>query len=448
MIAKLRTRFGMVVCMAAMLRGSGLEARTWTEAATGRKIEAEMVSSDGSNVVVATRDGRRLTIPLARLTEDDKAFVQKSRGGAAAPAKAPAVKKVEDLFEDVPKLSEEKIPMSGEEHKALAAVDAAIRKYMAEKGAPAVTFSLSKKGKVLHDRAFGWADSDLKTPLQPGVKMRVASMTKPVVSAAIKTLIADNKLKTEDCVYAVLKLDEYPEAKGCDARFKKVTIEQLLGHKGGWDTGKSGDLSGRSAEITKLFKIELNEMEPMHIVRYGMTLPMDFDPGEREAYCNFGYILLARVVEKVSGQKFIEFVQSTVAKKSEAPSFSLSRSDARDRQPGEIWYCYHPDFDEKMVPLDSRTEARDGAGALACTSADYCRFLETYWISGAVREGGSASYSFNGSHPGVTAVCAQRRDGINYAAIVNRRGSGPAGSWNDELRDAINKALEPVVDKL
>jgi CubicO group peptidase (beta-lactamase class C family) len=437
----------MAACMAALLLGSWIEARTWTEAATGRTIEADMVSSDASVVVVKMRDGRRMTLPLERLSEDDKAFVVKSRGGAVEPAKLPAAKRVEDLFEEVPKLSEEKIPVSGEEDKALASVDAAIRKFMAEKGAPAVTFSLSKKGKVLHDRAFGWADADLKTPLQPGVRMRVASMTKPVLSAAIKTLISDGKLKTEDCVFEVLKLGEFAEAKGSDPRFKKVTIGQLLEHKGGWDTGKAGDLTSRSTEITKMFKLELNEMEPMHIVRYGLTLPMDFDPGEREAYCNFGYILLARVVEKVSGQKFIEYVQATVAKKSEAPSFSLSRSDARDRQPGEVWYCYHPDFDEKTVPLSFRTEARDGAGVLACTSADYCRFLESYWISGAVRAGGTASYSFNGSHPGVTAVCAQRRDGINYVAIVNRRGSG-GSSWNDALREVIDKALEPVVDRL
>jgi CubicO group peptidase (beta-lactamase class C family) len=174
---------------------------------------------------------------------------------------------------------------------------------------------------------------------------------------------------------------------------------------------------------------------------------MDFDPGGQYAYCNFGYIMLARVIEQRSGQKFMEYVQATVGKKAGAESFSLSASDARDRQAGEIWYCYHPEVPQKEVPLSFRTEARDGAGALACTAADYCRFLESYWISGKPRTSGSAKYSFSGSHAGVTAICSQRPDGINYAVIVNRRG-GSKIDWNGELRAAVDAALDGVAGKL
>ena len=87
MMAKLCVRCVVIACMAVVLVGSGVEARTWKEAATGRTIEADMVSSDASSVVVKTRDGRRLTLPLERLSDDDKAFVQKSRGSAATPAR-------------------------------------------------------------------------------------------------------------------------------------------------------------------------------------------------------------------------------------------------------------------------------------------------------------------------------------------------------------------------
>jgi N-acyl-D-amino-acid deacylase len=347
----------------------------------------------------------------------------------------------------MPKLDASKIPVSGKEDSALKPVDEAIRKFMVEKGVGAATFALSRNGKVLHERVFGWADADLKVPLEPGVKMRVASMVKPVVSAAIHTLISDGKLKADDRVFEVLELSKYDEAKSCDARFKEVTIQQLLDHKGGWDRDKSGDLTTRSSKITEMFRIKLEEMEPMHIVRYGLTEPMDFDPGERYVYCNFGYIMLARVIEQKSGQKFMDYVKATVGKKAGAESFSLSASDARDRQAGESWYCYHPEYAQKEIPLSFRTEARDGAGALACTAADYCRFLEAYWISGKPRTSGNARYSFNGSHAGVTAICAQRADGINYAVIVNRRGGG-ASKWNDELRTAVDAALESVKDKL
>lgn len=425
-----------------VLTGTTLQARTWTEAVSGRKIEADFVSADAKSVRIAVRGGASFTLELSRLSPEDQTFVQQQAKPKADAAKS--LEKSEDRFSDIRGLALDKIPVSGEADLTLAPVDAAIRQFMVEKGVGAVSFAMSREGKVIYDRAFGWADADLKTPLQPGVKMRIASMTKPVVKAAIQTLIADGKLKAEDLVFMVLDLGQYQEAKGCDPRWKSVTIQHLLDHKGGWDRDKSGDLTTRSAQIGDLFRVKPGELEPMQVVRYGLTLPLDFDPGERYVYSNYGYILLVRVIEKISGQKFVEYLHATVCKTANAPSFSLSSSDARDRQAGEIWYCYHPEYPKEEVPLPFRTEARDGAGVLACTAADYCHFLETYWISGKPRKPGTRfSYVFSGSHPGVTAICAQRADGISYAAIANRREGGKA-DWNGDLRKLIDAALNSV----
>ncbi|HBJ83915.1 MAG TPA: hypothetical protein DDZ88_08610 [Verrucomicrobiales bacterium] len=428
--------------------GAGLgHGRTWTEAATGKKIEAEFVSADAKSVTITIRGGKTFAIELSRLSPEDQAFVQQRRQPTAGGAPGKAVAKVEDCFEELKKLTADKIPSAGESHAALVAVDEAIRQFMAEKGIGAVTFAVSKDGKVLHDRAFGWADADLKLPLQPGVKMRVASMTKPVVHAAITTLFTDGKLKPEDLVFPLLDLAQYKEAKGCDARWQRVTIQHLLDHKGGWDRDKSGDFTF-NADMADTMKVQVDELTPEHVMRYGLLQKLDFDPGEREAYCNYGYILLVRVIEKVSGQKFIDYLHATVCKESKAPSFSLSSTDARDRQPGEVWYHYHPEYPRKTVPLPIRTEARDGAGGLACTAADYSRFLEKYWISGDPRKPGvNYRYSFNGSLPGVSAICAQGEGGINYTAICNRRGGGTT-DWNDDLRKVIDAALEKVAAEL
>ncbi len=428
--------------LALLLAASSVSARTWTETASARTIEAEYVSSDGRTVTIAVRGGGTFQVELTRLSQADRDFVLAQTAPVAARVK-------EDRFEDIRIRSVADIPASGEAHAALAAVDGAIRGFMMEKGLGAVTFAVSRDGKILHDRAFGWADADLKTPLQPGVKMRMASMTKPVVKAAIATLVREGKLKTDELAFEVLDLGRHPEAKGRDERWQRVTIQHLLEHEGGWDRDVSGDFTFATTEICAHFKIKPEEITTEHVTRFGLTRKFDFDPGARSAYCNYGYILLARVLEKVSGRSFIECVSETVAKTADAPSFSLSSTDARDRQPGEIWYCYHPEYERKTVPLPFRTEARDGAGVLAATAADYCRFLEAYWISGELRQknGERYSYSFNGSHAGVTAICAQRPDGINYAAICNRRSSGRA-SWNTELRERIDAALDQAAAEL
>ncbi len=426
--------------LALLFIASPLAARTWTESATGKKIEAEFLSSDGTTVTIALRSGGTFQVELARLSQEDRDFIANQKPAAATAARVEA-----DRFADIRLSSAEDIPASGEAREELAAVDAAIREFMVEKGLGAVTCAVSLKGEILHDRAFGWADAEMKTPLQPGVKMRLASMTKPVVKAAIATLVNGNKLKTDEIAFEVLDLARHPEAKGHDERWQRVTIQHLLDHKGGWDRDVSGDFTFATNDICAHFKIKPGEITTEHVTRFGLTRKFDFDPGERDAYCNYGYILLARVIEKISGQSFIDYVRATVAKTAQAPSFSLSTSDARDRQPGEIWYCYHPEYDQKTVPLPFRTEARDGAGVLAACAADYCRFLEAYWISGEPRQndGRRYSYSFSGSHAGVTAICAQRPDGLNYAVICNRRGKG-SPSWNTELRARIDAALELV----
>jgi CubicO group peptidase (beta-lactamase class C family) len=415
-------------------------ARTWTEAASGRRIEAEFVSADAQKVTIAVNGGGTFQIELVRLSLEDRAFVQERLNPAGQVAKAPEAK-IEDCFDDL-KIDATKIPVSGAVKASYAAVDEAVKAFMAEKGVGAVTLAISKDGKVLHDRAFGWADAELKKPLQLGVKMRLASMTKPVVKAAVETLFAKGKIKPENLIFQVLELGQYKESKGCDDRWQKITIQHLLDHKGGWDRDKSGDFTNNTTEMCDVFKMKPDELEPEHVIRYGLTQNFEWQPGEHYAYCNYGYILLVRVIEKLSGQKFIDYLHATVCKEAKASSFSLSSSDARDRQAGEIWYAYHPEYTKKTVPLGFRVEARDGAGVLACTAADYCRFLETYWISGKPRSTkDSFRFTFSGSHPGVTAICAQRGDGLSYAVICNRRGTG-AADWNGDLRKVIDAALK------
>lgn len=277
--------------------------------------------------------------------------------------------------------------------------------------------------------------------------MRVASLTKPVVQAAIRTLIADGSLQESDTVFSVLNLEQYEEAEDCDERWHQITIGNLLAHKGGWDRAKSGDFTNNS-DIDETFGVGLDELTPEHVVRYGLTQKIDFDPGERYAYCNYGYILLVRVIEKVGGQSFIDYLQSTVCAVAGAPSLSLSRSDAADRQPGEIWYSYHPEYPRETIPLPLRVIARDGAGALACTAADYCRFLDHYSIVGNLRRpGGRYRGAFSGSHPGVTAICSQRADGINYVVFCNRRSSN-GSEWNEQLRAMVDPEIEKAAANL
>ena len=94
--------------------------------------------------------------------------------------------------------------------------------------------------------------------------------------------------------------DHLPE-KLVDARWGQITVRQLLFHTAGFDRNASFDPMFRSDEIAKATKTT-PPAGPMAILRYMLAQPLDFEPGARFAYSNFGYCLLGRAIEKVSGR--------------------------------------------------------------------------------------------------------------------------------------------------
>lgn len=429
-----------------LIGGHDLQARTWTDASSGRTLEADYVSSnEGTITLKRIPGGQIISVPLSQLSIADQEFIsnQEAEKSPSNKAEAYLLKTGKDQYEEVKKLTPDQIPRTGNAHRKLEKVDEAIIQFMADKGIPAVGFALGKGDQLLHERAFGWAEESMKTPLPVGMSMRLASISKPLTQAGIHTLIEDRKLKLDDKVFDVLELDQLKPGK-LDERWRQISIAHLISHEGGWDRTKSGDATSMSSRVCNDLKIRLEDMQPMDLVRWYLEQPLDFDPGSRSEYCNFGYTLLARVIEKISGKGFAEYLNSTVGKVTGMTTLRVSRSDPQDRLPGEIWYSYFPEYRQEAKIFPVRMETKDGSGALACSAADYCRFLQHYTISGRRRiSAGNTTGTFFGSTPGCTSACVQRADGIYYTVIGNRRSSG-GERWNQELKAVIDKALEEV----
>ena len=181
-------------------------------------------------------------------------------------------------------------------------------KFLADNQVPGATLAVAKDGKLVYARGFGHADEQLGLPVPPGMRFRIASISKPITAAAILRLIEMGLLKLDDRVFAVLKIALPADA---DPRLKQITIQQLLHHTAGWDRAKSFDPMFRPLVIAKEENV-MPPARPLDIIRYMTHHKLDFDPGERYAYSNFGYCILGRVVERVSGQSYDRFVQKHV----------------------------------------------------------------------------------------------------------------------------------------
>jgi len=157
---------------------------------------------------------------------------------------------------------------------------------------------IAKKGKIIYKNSFGWADYLYRDSLQLNSQFELASVSKPLTATAVLMLIEDGKLTLEQTVN-----DFFPEFP-----YEGVTIKQLLTHRSGlpnyiyfideiWKDKRKG-LTNR--EVMDL----LSQHKP---ARYNT-------PDARFLYNNSNYMVLAAIVEVVSGQSFTVFMQERIFK--------------------------------------------------------------------------------------------------------------------------------------
>src|SRR5262249_10283451 len=154
-----------------------------------------------------------------------------------------------------------------------------------------------------YEEAFGFADLDARTALSPAHRFRIASISKPITSVAIFKLIEQGKLALADRVFGSsgdLQNDYGPVPPG--ARIGDITIEHLLTHTaGGWPNDETDPMGKQHA------------LDHAGLIAWTLkTRPLDHPPGAVFAYSNFGYCLLGRVIEKVTGRAYAAFVEAAV----------------------------------------------------------------------------------------------------------------------------------------
>jgi CubicO group peptidase (beta-lactamase class C family) len=275
---------------------------------------------------------------------------------------------------------------TGPDEPDLASFDAMMERFMRDNDVPGAALAVAKNGRLVYARGFGYADPSVKTPVQPHALFRIASISKPITAAAILRLVEMGKLKLDDSAFDLLKLAPLAGHQE-DPRLKKVTIRELLQHTGGFDRGKSFDPMFQPIKIAQAFKAT-PPAEPRQIIRYMMGVKLDFDPGSRYAYSNYGYCVLGRVIEKVTGKGYEAFVRAQVLNPLQMADTRLGKT--LERAKGEVKYI---DFKGrtavavvgpkrgKQVPLPYGTwylEAMDAHGGWLSSAPDLVRFAASF----------------------------------------------------------------------
>ena len=338
--------------------------------------------------------------------------------------------------------------MTGTAVPKLAAFDDAMQKFMRERHIPAGTLAVSRDGKLLLARGYGHLDPGRAHLCGPDTPMRIASVSKPITLALLLHLIRQGVLTWDMHPFVYLNVVP-PAGRKMDPRLHKITIKHLADHKGGWDRDKAGDPMFMPLKIaTALGKP--GPAEPHDIIKYMAGQPLQFDPGSKEVYANFGYCVLGRVIEKATGKSYMESLHEIVNRPIGLKSIELGRTLPKLRNPREPAYIDPGLGRNVMLPASKKKvpepdgcfflEAMDAHGGLIASAPDLVRFLDAYWMDGSPRkQGQSAQYVFFGSLPGTWSVVIQRPNGYNIAALFNQR-TDPSGLKYEAIRKLLSAA--------
>ncbi len=341
-------------------------------------------------------------------------------------------------------------PVTGDAVPELEPLDEAVLGFMSDRDVPAAAMAVARNGTVVHERGYGWRDADRTEATRPDTRFRFASVTKAMTNAAVRTLFDDGTLDPDTRVFRTLDLDPLP-GDDPDERLDEITVQHLLDHAGGWDPRRTFDPVFHDFAIASRMDLS-NPPTTRQTARFMLGQPLQFSPGESEAYSNFGYALLGLLVETVTGDEYPEYVRDSVLDGASPDRLYEGASLPEDRPDDEVDY-HSPNECPNVMALDrtDRVPCPDGgyhlegigaAGELVGTTRTLLSFADDYRVTGEPRVEGDGPYVYFGSLPGTFTMLEQRRDGVDVAVLFNRRGTTPT-SFAD-IRGTLGTAIDAV----
>lgn len=251
---------------------------------------------------------------------------------------------------------------------------------------PGCAVALVKNERLVMAEGFGLSDCENAQPVTSKSLFRIASLSKSITAVTILKLIEEGLLNLDDKAFNIINDIQPPWWLSVDPRLHNITIRHLLQHSGGWDRDLSFEPMAFCREIALAMGIQ-PPADVVTIIRYMMGQQLNFVPGSRYAYSNIGYSVLGRIVEKVTGESYEDYVKENILALSGITKMGMGHSLLKDRTEDEVIYYDYPEapyaqsvFSESvdLVPGPYGgfyMKALDSAGGWIASVVDLMRFL-------------------------------------------------------------------------
>jgi len=305
---------------------------------------------------------------------------------------------------------------------------------------PAISVALTRGGRFVYDHAGGMADREHVTQAQQDSLFRIADVSKPITAVTIFSLIEAGKVNLSDRVFGSAGILGTKYGKAPYKQYvTDITVDHLLTHTaGGWAADDNDPMFHNNGwDLAKLISSTIDDV------------PLVSPPGTQWAYSNFGYCVLGRVIEQVTGQPYEAYVQANILAPCAITTMQIAKNSERQRAANEVIYIGQYSEDPYKININRM----DSTAGWIASSTQLAQFLDH--VAGApgipallkpetirvmttpapaypqgdaryargwmVANNGAGSWWHSGSLPGSTALMIRNANESCAAAICNTR---------------------------
>jgi CubicO group peptidase (beta-lactamase class C family) len=338
------------------------------------------------------------------------------------------------LASTAPQEASRNVPPSPAERAAMEGVATAVLK---AHSIPGLSVTIAAHGQLVYEQGFGFADRNNRVKVTPSNLFRIASVSKPITSVTVFDLIERGKLNLGQIVFGpegVLQNDF--GAPPYKPYVEQIRLSHLLTHTcGGWtNDGTDPMFRNPSMNHKQLITWTLRNVPLIHL------------PGQHYAYSNFGYCIVGRIIEKVTGQSYETHVREAILRRCGVSGMRISGNTQSERALGEVMYYANAGGN----PYTMNVRRMDSHGGWLASASDLVRFLihvdgfpsppdilqpasiRDMTTSTTANPQYAKGWAINnvpnwwhsGSLPGTTTIMVRTASGFCWAALANSREAG------------------------
>lgn len=186
-------------------------------------------------------------------------------------------------------IAQARTPPAVEAASKKAAIDVVVQGEMTARGIPGAQVAIVQKGKIVFTGVYGMANIEAKQPVTENTLFQMNSINKAFAGVAAMQLVEAGKLNLDAPITTYLD--------GAPAAWGSITVRHIMSHSSGLN------------EIVDDNIRSIDGADPDAAWAKVLTLPVKFQRGEKFEYIQTNYVALGKIIEKITGDSFSEFVR-------------------------------------------------------------------------------------------------------------------------------------------